>query len=80
VSLDEDREQVVEFLRRVPVEFPVLWDKGGDRLSGPFEVARLPTTVIADRRGAIRWVQDGWSDAKARETRREILRLLDEPP
>jgi thiol-disulfide isomerase/thioredoxin len=79
VSFDEDREQVAQFLRQTPVGFPVMWDKGGDRFSSRYEVSRLPTTLLVDRSGVIRFVQDGWSAAKARAARREIEKLLDEP-
>jgi thiol-disulfide isomerase/thioredoxin len=79
VSFDEDREQVAHFLSQTPVGFPVLWDKGGDRFSARYEVNRLPMTLLVDRRGVIRFVQDGWSRAKASAARREVERLLDEP-
>lgn len=82
VSFDEDHEQIVRFLRETPVGFPVLWDKGGDRYAARYEVNRLPTTLIVDRHGVVRRVLDGWSDAKVREARREVERLLAEegPP
>jgi cytochrome c biogenesis protein CcmG/thiol:disulfide interchange protein DsbE len=79
VSFDDDRAQIAAFLREVPVRFPVLWDRGGQRLSARFEVNRLPTTLVVDRKGVVRLVQDGWSEAKAVEARREVQRLLAEP-
>jgi thiol-disulfide isomerase/thioredoxin len=79
VSLDEDRESLDAFLRDVPLGMPVLWDKGGDRLSSRYDVKRLPTTFIVDRRGVIRWAYSGWSAKRAGEARREVERLLDEP-
>ena len=78
VSFDEDREQIAQFLKATPVDFPVLWDKGGDRYAARYEVNRLPTTLLVDRKGVVRRVLDGWSDSKVRETRREVERLLDE--
>jgi thiol-disulfide isomerase/thioredoxin len=78
VAFDEDREQVVGFLEKSPVGFPVLWDRGGERWSAPYEISRLPTTMIVDRKGTIRWMQDGWSASKARETRRTVEALLKE--
>jgi thiol-disulfide isomerase/thioredoxin len=78
VAFDEDRGQVAAFLEKTPVSFPVLWDRGGERWSGRFEISRLPTTILVDRKGTIRWVQDGWSASKARETRRRVEALLAE--
>lgn len=78
VSFDEDHAQVQAFLDRTPVGFPVLWDRGGERYSTRYEVNQLPTTLVVDRHGVIRLVQEGWSKSKAKETRREVERLLDE--
>jgi thiol-disulfide isomerase/thioredoxin len=80
VSFDEDRAQLAAFLKETPVRFPVLWDKGGDRWSARYEVSRLPTTLVVDRRGVIRAVLPGWSASKAGEARREVERLLAEAP
>ena len=80
VSFDEDREQIAAFLKETPVTFPVLWDKGGDRYSARYEVTRLPTTFVIDRKGLVRAVHAGWTPSKAREARREVERLLDEAP
>lgn len=80
VSFDDDREQIAAFLRETPVGFPVLWDRGGDRWSGRWQVARLPTTFVVDRKGVIRSVHDGWSATRASETRREVEKLLAERP
>jgi thiol-disulfide isomerase/thioredoxin len=80
VSFDEDQEQIASFLAKAPVGFPVLWDKGGDRYSARYEVNQLPTTLVVDRKGVIRLVQEGYSAAKERETRRAVEKLLDEAP
>ena len=80
VSFDEDQEQIASFLAKAPVGFPVLWDKGGDRYSARYEVNQLPTTLVVDRKGVIRLVQEGYSAAKEREVRRTVEKLLDEAP
>lgn len=78
VSFDEDRDQIPGFLARTPVSFRILWDRGGDQLSPRFGVARLPTTLLVDRRGIIRFVHEGWSETRAAEQRRQIELLLGE--
>ncbi len=80
VSFDEDVDQVRKFLQQVPVSFPILWDKGGDRYSAFYEIQRLPTTLIVDRRGVIRFVHQGYDASIASETRRAVEQLLAEPP
>jgi cytochrome c biogenesis protein CcmG, thiol:disulfide interchange protein DsbE len=79
VSLDEDPTLIPPFLLEVPVRFPLLWDRGGEQLAARFEVQRLPTTLIVDRRGTVRFVHEGWTDAQERQERRELEQLLAEP-
>jgi thiol-disulfide isomerase/thioredoxin len=78
VAFDEDRNQVQAFLEQTPVSFPVLWDKGGARLSGRFEVTRLPTTLVVDGAGTIRAVHLGFDAAEGARIEDEVRRLL--PP
>jgi cytochrome c biogenesis protein CcmG, thiol:disulfide interchange protein DsbE len=80
VSFDEDPAQIPPFLAQVPVDFPVLWDKGGDRHAEAFLVDRLPTALIVDRAGLVRFVHQGYDESEAREERREVEMLLAEPP
>jgi len=79
VSFDEDRTQIPPFLEEVPVAVPLLWDRGGDKLAARFDIQRLTTTLIVDRRGVIRFVHEGWTEAQARQERRELEQLLAEP-
>jgi len=79
VSFDEDAAQIAPFLAQVPVSFPVLHDRGGDLLAGRFGVSRLPTTLVVDRRGVIRFVHEGWTPERAREEQRQVEQLLAEP-
>ena len=78
VSFDEELVPIGPFLREVRVRFPILWDRGGERLAARFDIARLPTTLVVDRRGVIRYVHEGWTEATAREERREVEELLGE--
>jgi thiol-disulfide isomerase/thioredoxin len=78
VSFDDDRSLIPPFLREVPVGFPVLWDRGGDTLAARFEVTRLPTTLVVDRRGVVRFVHQGWTEEQAKEQRRQVEQLLQE--
>jgi thiol-disulfide isomerase/thioredoxin len=79
VSFDEDRSQIPLFLEKTPVRFRILWDKGGDRYAAVHDVNRLPTTLVVDRRGIIRFVHEGYEESTAAEQRREVELLLGEP-
>jgi thiol-disulfide isomerase/thioredoxin len=79
VSFDEDRSQIPLFLEQTPVSLRILWDQGGDRYAAAYDVERLPTTLVVDRGGTIRFVHAGFEESTAAEQRREVEALLDEP-
>jgi thiol-disulfide isomerase/thioredoxin len=76
IAFDEDRAALEEFLARIPVGFPVLWDKGGAALAVKMEITRLPTTLLLDRDGVVRAVQPGFDKSGAAELERDLRRLL----
>ena len=77
VSIDEDRAQIMQFLERTPVSFPILWDKGAVRVQR-FDVNYMPVTLIVDRAGTIRHVHQGWDASRPRVERAEVEALLAE--
>ncbi len=78
VSFDEDRAALERFLEHTPVDFVVLWDKGGTALADRLEVTRLPTTLIVDRRGVVRDVHLGFDRGEERKMEDTVRRLLAE--
>jgi thiol-disulfide isomerase/thioredoxin len=79
VSLDEDREQVAAFVAAHPTAMVVLWDKGGSAHAERLDVQRLPTTLVVDRAGLVRFVHRGYEPRLAGELDREVRQLLAEP-
>jgi cytochrome c biogenesis protein CcmG/thiol:disulfide interchange protein DsbE len=77
VTIDEDLAQVRDFLERMPLGFPILWDRGAVRVQR-YDVKLMPIMLIVDRRGVIRYVHQGWSEKRAAKERREIEALLEE--
>jgi thiol-disulfide isomerase/thioredoxin len=55
VSVDEEDAAVEAFLREVPVAFPIARDPKASVQSGPLAIHRLPTLLLIDRRGRIRF-------------------------
>ena len=43
----------------MPPGFHVLWDRGAERLGERLGVEELPTVVLLDRQGIVRYVHDG---------------------
>lgn len=78
IAFDEDRAMVEAFLAETPVSFPILWDRGGERLSAAFSISRLPTTLLVDRAGVVRSVHLGYDAAEGRKLEEEIHKLLAE--
>ena len=82
ISMDEDRAQVASWLEANPVGFPILWDRGGGRHAERLDVQRLPTTLVLDRAGLVRFVHQGYLPRNAALLEREVRQLLSEaaPP
>jgi thiol-disulfide isomerase/thioredoxin len=78
ISFDEDSSALEEFLARIPVGFPVLWDKGGAALAVKMEITRLPTTLVLDREGVVRAAHVGFDERVAAELERDVRRVLAE--
>jgi cytochrome c biogenesis protein CcmG/thiol:disulfide interchange protein DsbE len=78
ITVDEDLAQVKAYLERTPVRLEVLWDRGGAKLAEPLLIERLPTTLLVDRAGLIRYVHEGYEPGDAEAVDREVRRLLAE--
>lgn len=78
ISVDERRDQITQFLGEHPVRFPILWDRGAERL-GRLHVSFMPVTLVVDRHGVIRYVHQGWDQDHARRQRQQVEALLAEP-
>ncbi len=62
ISLGETRETVERFVERQPFTYPVLLDPE-ETLGASLEVYALPTVVVVDKDGHIRFHQPGLADA-----------------
>lgn len=77
ISVDDDMSRAARFAHAHPVRFPMLLDlrKGVGRAYG---IERLPTTVLIDRRGRVRFLQ---SDDHGIDNSyvAQVRKLLDDP-
>jgi thiol-disulfide isomerase/thioredoxin len=75
----QELEYFRQFKRRLNVtyDFAVAADARND---GPYGVAALPTAVLVDRRGRVRFLTIGASEEEAEVLKKMILKLLDETP
>jgi peroxiredoxin len=59
VNVEPDSALAQDFLKRVPVSFPILFDRE-NRVSEQFGVEAMPSTVLIDREGRVRHVHRGY--------------------
>lgn len=78
VSVDEDAAAMKAFLRQHAVTFSVARD-AKHRLVEAVKVSAMPTSLLVDRRGVIRFVNSGFNGAKTEKLlRQQIEQLLGE--
>ena len=76
VNVEEDLKGAKGFLKNFPVDFPVLLDNT-NKVSKQFKVVAMPTTVVVDRDGNMRYLHQGYKsgdEAKYRQMVKELVR------
>jgi peroxiredoxin len=76
VNVEEDSAAAKAWLQKVPVSFPVLFDTR-NAVSGTFGVAAMPSSVLIDRDGKVRYVHHGYKpgdEAKYAEMIRALVK------
>ncbi len=77
------RAQELDYFRRFKREMNVEYDfavAADARNDAPFGVAGLPTAVLLDRRGRVRFLTIGASEEEAELLKKMVVKLLDENP
>jgi thiol-disulfide isomerase/thioredoxin len=77
VNVDERRRDADQFLQAHGHAMPVLFDPKGD-VPEAFAVRGMPTSVLVDRAGVIRFTHAGYTEKTVDAFRQEIERLLGE--
>ncbi|MBN8447269.1 MAG: TlpA family protein disulfide reductase [Gammaproteobacteria bacterium] len=77
VNEDEERSDAEAFLKQYPASFAVLFDKEG-QLASQYQIPGMPTTVVIDRNGKIRYSHSGFFESKTAAFEQEIQQLLQE--
>jgi thiol-disulfide isomerase/thioredoxin len=79
VNVDERRRDADGFLADRPHTMPVFLDPKGQAAQA-FHIAGMPTSVLIDRSGHVRFTHTGYTTVVADAYRREIAMLLEEAP
>ena len=77
VNLDHDRADAVRFLKRFQPNFRVQFDPQGV-LAEKFKVDGMPTSVLIDRHGVVRYKHIGFRAVDRQSRSQEIQQLLAE--
>jgi Peroxiredoxin len=77
VNVEEDDAKARQFLKDVPVSFPVLFDKANE-VSKLYKVNAMPSTVLIDRDGNLRYLHRGYVPGTEAEYANQIRELLKE--
>jgi thiol-disulfide isomerase/thioredoxin len=77
VNVEEDSSKAGELLRDIPVTFPVLYDNT-NRVTKLYKVVAMPSTVIIDRDGNLRYLHRGYLPGYEEEYKRQVSELIRE--
>ena len=77
VNVDHDRALADDFLNRNTSQFKVVYDQAG-ALASAYNIKAMPTSVLIDRDGKIRYVHSGFFENQENVYRSQITELLNE--
>lgn len=77
VNVEEDSTAANQFLKNTPVNFPILYDRE-NAVSQLYDVIAMPSTVIVDRQGQIRYIHHGYEPGNEHDYQDQIRALIRE--
>ena len=77
VNVEEDARNARGFLKNFPVDFPVLLDNK-NQVSKKYNVIAMPTTVVVDRDGNMRFLHKGYKPGDEEKYRKMVKKLVRE--
>lgn len=77
VNVEQELKLAKAFLKETPVDFPILFDSG-NQVSQAYEVIAMPTTVLIDRAGKVRYLHKGYKAGDENKYRKMVKKLVRE--
>jgi thiol-disulfide isomerase/thioredoxin len=77
INLDKNRAQADAFLNKVGVNLPVTYDAGGS-LAKQYRVSDMPTSIVFDRNGKVRFTHKGFFPNKTKEYTAHVAQIVNE--
>ena len=77
VNVEEDSTAAESWLKDTPVSFPILFDRKNS-VSKLYDVTAMPSTVLVDRQGHVRYLHFGYNPGTENEYQDQIRGLVRE--
>jgi peroxiredoxin len=77
VNVDKDSALADKLLKDIPIAFPVLYDNLS-MVSSTYDVSAMPTTVLIDRDGNMRYIHKGYKPGMELDYEKQIRELIKE--
>ncbi|MGD8809286.1 MAG: TlpA disulfide reductase family protein [Gammaproteobacteria bacterium] len=77
INVEQDSRLSDQFLAETPVTFDILFDPG-NRVSELYDVIAMPSTVLVDREGNLRYIHHGYKAGYENEYQSQVRALLRE--
>ena len=77
VNVEEQTDKALGFLKNFPVDFPVLLDHK-NQVSQMYNVIAMPTTVVVDRDGNMRYIHKGFKPGDEKKYQKMVKKLVRE--
>jgi thiol-disulfide isomerase/thioredoxin len=79
INVESEKADAERFLGQQAVSFPILFDPD-NRVSGDYGVRAMPTTVLVDRQGRLRWSHMAYKPGDEAEYIAQVRAALREQP
>jgi len=77
INVEQENQAGRDFLTGLDLSFPIFFDQTNE-LSATYQVEAMPTTVIIDRDGVVRYVYRGFKDGYGKKYAKAIKKLIRE--
>jgi len=77
INLDDDKDRAVEMAKTLAVSYPVLLDERKE-VSRSYQVGSMPSTVLIDREGVVRYVSEGYKPGYEKRYTEQLRELLNQ--
>jgi peroxiredoxin len=77
VNVEENSQDAIDWLQKMSVSFPVLFDSANE-VSKSYDVIAMPSTILIDRSGSMRFIHHGYQPGYENDYQDQIRSLVRE--